>query len=102
LIPTPLSSLPPVSFPENANVTELDDVLLPGIMKLLLPSVAEYMEMEGDFVSTVQLNDAGAKPLFPTLSSDNIFSVWLPSVRLLDLTGLVHAVKLELSILHSN
>src|SRR4249919_961771 len=101
LIPTPLSSLPPVSLAENSKVTELEDVLLPGIIDLLLPSIAENIDVEGDSVSTIQLNDEGAEALFPALSSDNILSVWMPSVRLLVWTGLVQVVKLELSILHS-
>src|SRR5206468_4190751 len=100
-IPTPLPSLPPVSLAENSKVTEFEDVLLPGIIDLLLPSVAENIDVEGDSVSMVQLNDEGAEALFPTLSSDNILSVCMPSVRLLDWTGLVQVVKLELSILHS-
>src|SRR5678815_162610 len=101
LIPTPLPSLPPVSLAENSEVTEFEDVLLPGIIDLLLPSIAENIDVEGDLVSMVQLNDEGVEALFPTLSSDNILSVWMPSVKLLVWTGLVQVVKLELSILHS-
>jgi len=100
-IPTPLSSLPPVSLAENSKATEFEDVLLPGIIDLLLPSVAENIDVDGDLVSMVQLNDEAAEALFPTLSSDNILSVCMPSVRLLDWTGLVQVLMLELSILHS-
>ena len=81
-IPTPLSSRPPVSLAENSKEIELEDVLLPGTRKLLLPSVAEYIEAEGGSVSTVQLNDEGVEPTFPTLSSDITAKVWLPSVML--------------------
>jgi hypothetical protein len=68
-IPTPLSSLPPVSFAENSNVTEFEDVLVPGAMILLSPAVAENIDVEGGSVSVVQLKEEGAEPLFPTLSS---------------------------------
>ena len=75
LIPTPLPSLPPVSLAEKVNVTELEDVLLPVVMKLLLPLVAENMEVVGGPVSTVHVNDVGEGLMFPTLSSDVIFKV---------------------------
>ena len=82
---------------------EVDSVVLPLVTALLLPSVAEFMEVVGGTVSTVQLNEAGDEPLFPTLSSDLICSVWMPSPRLVEVNciGLVQTVKLELSILQS-
>ena len=49
LIPTPLSSLPPVSLAENSNIAVLEDVLLPGAIKLLFPSVAENIDVDGAF-----------------------------------------------------
>ena len=95
--------MPPVSLPENANVMEVDLVVPALVTALLLPSVAEFMEVFGGTVSTVQLNRAGDEPLFPTLSSDLICSVWMPSARLVEVNciGLVQTVNLELSILHS-
>jgi hypothetical protein len=82
---------------------ELDLVVPPLVTALLLPSVADFMELVGGTVSTVQLNEAGDEPLFPTLSSDLICSVWMPSPRLVEVNciGLVQTVNLELSILHS-
>src|ERR1044071_8092060 len=95
--------MPAVSLPENANVMEVDLVVPPLATALLLPSVAEFMEVFGGTVSTVQLNEAGDEPLFPTLSSDLMSRVWTPSPRLVEVNciGLVQTVKLELSILHS-
>ena len=95
--------MPPVSLPEKAKVMEVDLVVPLLVTALLLPSVAEFMEVFGGTVSTVQLNEAGDEPLFPTLSSDLICSVWMPSPRLVEVNciGLVQTVKLELSILHS-
>ena len=59
---------PPVSFPENATVIEVDFVVAPLVMAFLLPSVAESILVVGAVVSTFQLNDAGDGSLFPTLS----------------------------------
>ena len=67
--------MPPVSLPENAKVMELDLVVPAFFTVLLLPSVAEFIEVFGGTVSTVQLNEAGDVPLFPALSSDNILNV---------------------------
>src|SRR6476469_9875791 len=94
---------PPVSLPENANVIEVDLVLPSLVTMLLLPSVAESILVDGATVSTVQLNKAGVDPLFPTLSSDLIFKICIPSLNFLEVNciGLVHTAKLELSILHS-
>jgi hypothetical protein len=94
---------PPVSLPENANVIEVDLVLPSLVTVLLLPSVAESILVFGAVVSTVQLNKAGVDPLFPTLSSDLIFKICIPSLNFLEVNciGLVHTAKLELSILHS-
>jgi hypothetical protein len=65
---------PPVSLPENLIVIDADLVLPSLVTVLLLPSVAESTLVVGDAVSTVQLNEAGDEPLFPTLSSDRICS----------------------------
>ena len=67
--------MPPVSLPENANVMEVDLVVPLLVTALLLPSVAEFMEVIGGTVSMVQLNEAGDEPLFPALSSDNTLNV---------------------------
>jgi hypothetical protein len=91
LIPTPLPSLPPVSIPEKVIIAELEDELPPVTMELLFPSLKESIVVVGGTVSTVQLNEAGDVPLFPTLSSDNTLNVWLPSfIELGNVKGLVH------------
>jgi hypothetical protein len=48
---------------------EVDLVLPPLVTALLLPSVAEFMEVAGGVVSTVHVNDDEDGPMFPTLSS---------------------------------
>src|SRR6476646_8476678 len=91
---------PPVSLPKNANVIEVDFVLAPLIMVLLLPSVAESILVDGATVSTVQLREAGEGSLFPTLSSDNTLKVWTPSFNDCgSLYGLVHVTNSDLSML---
>ena len=45
---------PPVSLPENSNITALDLVLLLLVIVLLLPSMAELIIVVGAMVSTVQ------------------------------------------------
>ena len=60
--------MPPVSLPEKAKVMEVDLVVPALVTALLLPSVAEFIEVFGDTVSTVQLNEACDEPLFPALS----------------------------------
>jgi hypothetical protein len=70
-------------------------------MALLLPSVAESIIVVGATVSTVQLNEAGLGLRFPTLSSDIIRRVCVPSSKFLEAIGLVQTANLELSILHS-
>jgi hypothetical protein len=86
---------PPVSLPENAKVIEVDLVVLLLVTALLLPSVAEFIEVVGGVVSTVQVNDAGEASLFVELSTDKTSKVWVPSVRLAELncTGLVQALN---------
>ena len=91
----------PVSLPENVNVIEVDEVLSLLSIVWLLPSVADFIEVTGDIVSTVQLNKAGDGLVFPTLSLENIFKLCVPSVSVLNSSGLVQVTKLELSILHS-
>jgi hypothetical protein len=59
---------PPISVPENVKVIEVDLVVPPLVTALLLPSVAEFIEVAGGVVSTVHVNDAGDGPTFPTLS----------------------------------
>ena len=91
---------PPVSLPENANVIEVDFVLAPLVMALLLPSVAESILVYSATVSTVQLREAGDGSLFPTLSSDNTLKVWTPSFNDCgSLYGLVHVTNSDLSML---
>src|SRR5206468_10141317 len=94
--------MPPVSLPENAKVMEVDLVVPALVTALLFPSVAEFMEVFGGTVSTVQLNDEGAEALFPTLSSDNILSVWVPSPRLVEVNcnGLVDRKSTRLNSSH--
>ena len=67
--------MPPVSLPEKAKVMEVDLVVPLLVTALLLPSVAEFMEVFGGTVSTVQLNEAGVEALFPALSSDSTLNV---------------------------
>src|SRR5206468_686767 len=93
--------MPPVSLPEKAKVMEVDLVVPALVTALLFPSVAEFMEVFGGTVSTVQLNEAGDGPLFPTLSSDNTLIEWDLSARLLNCTGLVHVVNEAPSREHS-
>src|SRR5512134_753468 len=94
---------PSVSLPENVKVIDVESVLPSLVTTLLLPSVAESILAIGATVSTVQLNEAGDEPLFPTLSSDIICRICLPSSNFVGVNciGLVHTVNLELSILHS-
>ena len=93
-------STPPVSVPENAKVIEVDLVMPPLVRALLLPFVAEFIEVAGGVVSTVQVNVDGDGSVFPTLSTALRCRMWVPSFRLLNLIGLVHVTKFELSILH--
>jgi hypothetical protein len=69
LIPTPESSLPPVSFPENSKVIESEFVLVPLSNMVLFPSIAAVIVVVGATVSTVQVSDAGEKLTFPTRST---------------------------------
>src|SRR5438093_1544449 len=78
-----------------------DDVLPPVLMADLLPSKAEFIEVRGATVSTVQLNDAGDGSLFPTPSWARATSVCTPSLRLSIWRGLVHVTNFKLSTLHS-
>jgi hypothetical protein len=102
-IPTPLPSLPPVSLAENAKVIELEDVLPPVPIEVLLPSMAATRVVVGGTVSKVHVNEAGDGSLFVELSSDKTLKVWVPSPKLTEVNwiGLVQTVKLELSKLHS-
>src|SRR5678810_1192014 len=102
-MPTPLPSLPPVSLAENAKVIELEDVLSPVLRAVPLPLIAETRVVLGGTVSTVHVNDEGDGSLFVELSSDKTLNVWVPSPKLTEVNwmGLVHMVKLGLSILHS-
>src|SRR5678816_2249361 len=101
LIPAPLTSLPPVSLPENSNDMELELVLVPLATMVLLPSVAALIDVVGDRVSTFQVNDAGDELIFPTLSCALTLNVWVPSFNKLEnMNGLEHGTYLELSILH--
>jgi hypothetical protein len=96
-MPTPF-----VSLPENAKVIDVDLVVPPLVTALLLPSVAEFIEVVGGVVSTVQVNDAGDASLFLELSTDNTLNVWMLSFnKLRNVNGLVQVTNFELSILHS-
>ena len=44
---------------ENVKVIDVDLVVPPLVTALLLPSVAEFIEVAGGIVSTVHVNDAG-------------------------------------------
>jgi hypothetical protein len=66
---------PPVSLPENVNVIDVDSVVPPLVTALLLPSVAEFIEVAGGVVSTVHVNVAGDASLFLELSTDNTLNV---------------------------
>jgi hypothetical protein len=57
-----------VSVPENVNVIDVDLIVPPLVTALLLPSVAEFIEVAGGVVSTVHVNVAGDGLIFPTLS----------------------------------
>src|SRR5678815_157385 len=90
LIPAPLSSLPPVSLPENLNDMEVELELVPLATMVLLPSIAVLINVVGDRVSTFQVNDAGNGLVFPTLSWDLTLNVWVPSfIKLEKVNGLV-------------
>jgi len=65
----------PVSLPANSKITELDLVLLPLVIVLLLPYIALLIIVVGATVSMFQLNDAGAGFIFPTLSSAPILKI---------------------------
>jgi hypothetical protein len=66
---------PPVSLPENLNITALDLVLLLFPIVTLLPSMAELIIAVGEMVSTFQVNDAGEGSLFVELSTDKTSKV---------------------------
>jgi hypothetical protein len=66
---------PPVSLPENVKIIEVDLVVPPLVTALLLPSVAEFIEVVGGVVSTVHVNDAGEGSLFVELSTDKTSKV---------------------------
>ena len=101
-MPTPCPSLPPVSVPEKVTVAILDEELPPVVIWFSLPSITESIVVVGDTVSTVQLNEVGVEPLFPTLSSDITLKVWVPSFsKFGNANGLVQVTKSELSMLHS-
>ena len=64
---------PALSAPENVNLIELNDVLLPPVMAVPpapLRNVALFIVVVGSPVSTVHVNDAGVESLFPTASTD--------------------------------
>jgi hypothetical protein len=57
-----------MSVPVKANLIEVDSLLPLFEIVLLLPSTAETIEVVGAVVSTVHVNAAGVKSLFPALS----------------------------------
>ena len=75
LIPTPESSLPPVSSPENSKDIESELVMVPLSRIVLFPSTALLIVVVGATVSTVQVNEAGEKLIFPTWSTALTLSV---------------------------
>src|SRR6476620_5706724 len=87
----------PLSVPENANVSELDDVLPPVLTVDLLPSIAESIEVSGATVSTVQLNNAGEGFIFPELSLAWGLKIIPTLVKLTECSRIGKAGKLELS-----
>src|SRR5688572_29280335 len=102
LIPTPESSLSPVSSPENSNDIESESVMVPLSKMVLFPSIALLIVVLGATVSTVQVNEAGEKLIFPTWSTALTLNLWVPSpTKFRNSNGLVQATYLELSMLHS-
>src|SRR5678815_1629151 len=71
---------PPVSLPENSNITEFDFVLLLLVIVMLFPSMAVVIFVVGGIVSTFQVNNSGERSLLPTLSLENTLNSWGPSV----------------------
>src|SRR4029078_7117693 len=62
--------------------------------------VAESILVDGVTVATVQLSKAGVGSLFPTLSSDIMLKVWIPSLNDCGiLYGLVQVTNSDLSTL---
>jgi hypothetical protein len=61
--------------PEKLNLIEVDSLLPLSEIVLLLPSIAEIIEVIGGVVSTVQVKEAGVESLFPALSSDLTLNV---------------------------
>ena len=75
---------PALSAPENVNLIELNDVLLPPVMAVPpapLRNVALFIVVVGSPVSTVHVNDAGVESLFPTASTALTSKVCSPSER---------------------
>ena len=72
------------SFWMRGLIMEVDLVIPPLVRALLLPFVAEFIEVAGGIVSTDHVNDDGAPPVFPTLSSALRCKMWAPSFRLLN------------------
>jgi hypothetical protein len=80
---------------------ESELVLVLLVRLVLLPSVAAWIVVVGDTVSTTHVNDAGEGLIFPTMSWARTLNVCVPSfITLENMKGLVQATYLELSILH--
>ncbi len=73
---------PSWSVPEKVNLIEVDSLLPLFEIVLLLPSTAESIEVVGEVVSTLHVNEAGLKSLFPALSSERTLNVCGPSITL--------------------
>ena len=65
----------PVSVPEKVNEILVDSVLEPSVKVVLLPSVAESINVSGGTVSTVHVKEAGDESLLPELSIDVASSI---------------------------
>src|SRR6185436_13260887 len=98
---------PLLSAPENVNLIELNDVLLPPVMAVPptpLGTVALFIVVVGSPVSTVHVNDAGVESLFPTASTALTWNVCSPSERPVMSIGEEHPVVVNAppSSEHSN
>jgi hypothetical protein len=90
-----------VSVPEKVNEILVVSVSEPSVNVLLLPSVAESINVSGGTVSTVHVKEDGDESLLPELSIDITSNIWAPSERLLNWAGLVHVENEEPSNEHS-
>ncbi len=78
-LPTPT---PPPSLLLKSNLIEVESLIPLFEIVPLLPSTADSIVVAGAVVSTVHVNEAGVKSLFPALSSDRTLNVCVPSITL--------------------